>query len=89
MQLFVDYLPIVSREPGTADTRIREGHVQDLLDEDRYRRLVGRPLDPDSCHVFLCGNPAMIESVRPMLEDRGFRARTRSKPGTIHTERYW
>lgn len=83
------YIPIVSREPCPGDWPGRCGHVQDVLEQETYRRLVGAPLDPEQCHVFLCGNPDMIQSVRPLLERRGFRTHSKRSPGNIHLERYW
>ncbi|MHC4065189.1 MAG: hypothetical protein ACYSUI_11935 [Planctomycetota bacterium] len=41
------------------------------------------------CHVFLCGNPDMIQSVRPFPERRGFCTHSKRSPGNIHLERYW
>ena len=85
----VQYIPIVSREPDHGDRPGLRGHVQDVLEEETYRRLVGVPLDPEQCHVFLCGNPDMIQSVRPLLERFGFRTHSKRRPGNIHLERYW
>lgn len=86
----VTYLPIVSREPEDSGWSGLRGRVQTILgDQARYLRLVGWPLDPQRCHVFLCGNPAMIQSVEALLHDRGFVTHTRRTPGNIHFERYW
>lgn len=81
------YLPVASREPeGWRGIR---GRVQPLFDSGRFEPLVGWPLDPEACHVFLCGNPAMIESVRELLLPLGFRAGTQDAAGNLHFERYW
>lgn len=56
-----------------------------------------RPLDgpwgirpaPEHTHVFLCGNPLMIQNMLPVLEDEGFREHTKKSPGNIHMEKYW
>jgi ferredoxin--NADP+ reductase len=85
----VHYIPIVSREPGLADWAGLRGHVHDVLEKEEYHRLVGDSLDPEQCRVFLCGNPDMIQSVRPLLERRGFRTHSKRSPGNIHLERYW
>ncbi len=57
----------------------------------------GRPLDkawgirpaPEHTHVFLCGNPLMIQNMLVVLDDDGFREHTRKLPGQIHMEKYW
>lgn len=39
-------------------------------------------------HIFLCGNPHMIDDMIKLLEKEGFREQTRDVPGNIHLERY-
>jgi ferredoxin/flavodoxin---NADP+ reductase len=60
-----------------------------VLEPDTYLRLVDAPLDPAECHVFLCGNPAMIDQVEQLLLPRGFVADSREGRGNLHFERYW
>lgn len=56
-----------------------------------------RPLDdpwgmrpaPDHTHIFLCGNPLMIQHMLPVLEAEGFKEHTKKSPGNIHLEKYW
>jgi len=83
------YIPLVSREPPDSLWPGLRGRVQQVLEDGTYGRLVGTRLDPDQCHVFLCGNPDMIRSVQASLESRGFRPHTNNSPGNIHFERYW
>ena len=79
------YLPTVTRDgwPGL------QGRVQDVLFTDLYPRRVGAPLSPEQCHVFLCGNPEMVEAVESELVARGFRKHTRRERGNVHKEAYW
>jgi ferredoxin--NADP+ reductase len=81
-------LPSATREHGPSWPGLR-GRVGEFLDPPRYQALVGAPLSPDECHVFLCGNPEMIESLEAVLTQRGFRKHTRHHPGTLHLEKYW
>ncbi len=85
----VVYLPMVTREPEESDWRGLRGRVQGVLEPSRYAELVGAPLDPAQCHVFLCGNPAMIDGVEPMLHGLGFKTHSPREPGNLHFERYW
>jgi ferredoxin--NADP+ reductase len=85
----VYYIPLVTREPAGGAWAGLRGRVQVALEPATYAKLVGAPLDPATCHVFLCGNPAMIDEVQAILEARGFQADTRDAPGNIHFERYW
>lgn len=93
------YWPMPTREPD-----IPKRYLQDLLRDDDFGAK-GVPLDPDSTHVFLCGNPAMIglpekgddgeehfpetTGVVELLVERGFTLDRRNAPGNIHYEEYW
>ncbi len=94
------YRPIVTRDPAIE----RKRYVQDLLADGDLEELLGAPLDPDSSHVFLCGNPAMIgppewdgdtprfpgrRGMAQTLHERGFSLTRRSKIGNVHYEEYW
>jgi ferredoxin--NADP+ reductase len=81
------YFPVASRE-AEGWTGIR-GRVQPLFEPARFAELVGWPLDPQACHVFLCGNPAMITSLRELLASLGFEPATVARGGNLHFERYW
>jgi ferredoxin--NADP+ reductase len=50
------YLPLTTREPGQGSKR----YIQDLITGGDLEGRLGRPLDPATAHVFLCGNPKMI-----------------------------
>jgi ferredoxin--NADP+ reductase len=83
------YLPLVSREPDGAGWNGLRGRVQQLLDPQELRRLTGIVLAPESCHVLLCGNPAMVDETRALLERRGFAPDTDERLGGLRFERYW
>ena len=88
------YLPTCSREPEPADDSADwlglRGRVNVAIEEGAFADLTGVPLDAENCHVFLCGNPQMIEEVEADLQARGFVTRDREHPeGNIHHEKYW
>src|SRR5262245_16916159 len=85
----VCYLPTVSREPESSRWAGLRGRVQAVLADEACQALSGTPLDPASCHVFLCGNPEMIHEVRAMLVARAFTPGAPRRGGNLHTERYW
>ena len=43
----------------------------------------------DVKHVFLCGNPLMIEGMEKMLLGKGFKIHNRRDPGNIFVEKFW
>jgi len=83
------YIPMASRERDDSGWPGMRGRVTEALKDDVYERLVGTPFDPAECHVFLCGNPGMIDELERKLTQRGFTKHSRQKPGTLHLERYW
>ena len=46
-------------------------------------------LRPARDHVFLCGNPAMIDDLEAYLLPRGYTVHSKKRPGNLHLERYW
>jgi ferredoxin--NADP+ reductase len=93
------YLAVPTREEGHP-----KRYAQDLLQDGSIAELLGHPMDPTTCHVFLCGNPSMIglpemiddEPVFPettgmtqLLHERGFTLDQRNSPGNLHYEEYW
>lgn len=84
------YLPTVTREPDDSDWPGARGRVTSLLEPERFQEEAGFALDPATCHVFLCGNPQMIDQTEAALIERGFVVHDRKHPdGNIHFERYW
>jgi ferredoxin/flavodoxin---NADP+ reductase len=86
----VTYLPIVSRpdaEPVPWGGHV--GHVQRLWTDGALDRAWGFHPTPANTHVFLCGNPGMVDEMTATLEAEGFRVHGPHAPGEIHVERYW
>ncbi|HXV14517.1 MAG TPA: ferredoxin--NADP reductase [Candidatus Krumholzibacteria bacterium] len=83
------YLPATTREPADSAWTGLRGRVGDLLEPGRFRALAGFDLDPGRCHVYVCGNPSMIEDLERLLTARGFKKHTPRHPGTLHLEKYW
>lgn len=93
------YLAVPTRE---ADQPKR--YAQDLLEDGSIEDALGTKLDPETTHVFLCGNPGMIglpefeagqpvfpetEGMTELLHRRGFTIDRRKQRGNIHYEEYW
>lgn len=84
------YLPAVSRPneehvPWSGS----EGYVQDLWKSGLLAERWGFAPTPENTHVFLCGNPSMVEGMIETLAEEGFVENTRKQPGQVHAERYW
>jgi len=75
------YYPTVSRaDDSWAGER---GYVQKFFTEGKLK------LDPKLDHVFMCGNPAMIEDTQKYLEANGYSVHSKRQPGNLHLEKYW
>jgi ferredoxin--NADP+ reductase len=102
------YVPLTTREPRNIDSAHPEFsgkmRLQDFITSGKIAESLGQPLDPQICHVFLCGNPAMVgipkvehgERIYPqptgvieLLEQCGFQADAPGVSGHIHFEKYW
>lgn len=84
------YIPSITR-PGEDDTWAGEtGYLQEQIKDGRLERLSGVPLDPANTHIFLCGNPAMLDEALKLLEEKGFTEWSKYEPGgQVHLEKYW
>lgn len=51
------YLSLTTREADTVNHKV---YIQDLITSGQLEQRLGRPLDPEHAHVYLCGNPKMI-----------------------------
>lgn len=81
------WIPVVSREappPGGC-----AGRIPEALHSGALEHAAGVPLTPATSHVLLCGNPAMVADLRPLLEARGLERNRPRKPGHFTSEKYW
>lgn len=84
------YLATVSRpEEEPVPWGGETGYVQDLWQRRTVKSAWGFQPTPVNTQIFLCGNPAMIDSMTAILTAEGFRERTRHQPGQIHAEKWW
>ena len=84
------YLPMISR-PQNEYGRWRGivGYAQQVWSQDILETQWKRVPSASNCHVFLCGNPAMIDDAVALLNKDGFQEHSRKEPGNIHLEKYW
>ncbi len=65
------------------------GYVQDFWKSPELAASLGFEPDPATTHIFLCGNPGMVECMASDLEAGGFVEQTKKQPGNLHIEKYW
>ncbi|MGL1902304.1 MAG: ferredoxin--NADP reductase [Fibrobacterales bacterium] len=62
--------------------------VQDIYKDGDVQKAMGQEITPDNTHVFLCGNPSMINDMIEILEGEGFNEHKKRAPGNIHSEKF-
>ena len=83
------YLPIINDPQGElVPWKGPSGIVQDLWKGGAIKAAWGFQPTPENTDVFLCGNPAMIESVTALLKGEGFAEHSPVKRGQIRAEKF-
>jgi ferredoxin--NADP+ reductase len=65
------------------------GFVQKLWTDKILDNDWGFRPTPDNTHVFLCGNPFMIDEMTELLLKEGFERHSKKNPGQVHAEQYF
>ncbi|MBF0622881.1 MAG: ferredoxin--NADP reductase [Magnetococcales bacterium] len=85
----LQYLPVISRPEEDKSWNGLTGRLTAWISNPQLESLSGFSLTPEQTHVFLCGNPGMIEDSETLLTGRGYTVGTRKEPGSLHREKYW
>ncbi|MDX9755564.1 MAG: ferredoxin--NADP reductase [bacterium] len=83
------YIPSITDGKTDFTWKGNIGRIQTLFENNIVNKEVPIEITPDQFNVFLCGNPAMIEGMIHLLEEKGFQKDSRNQPGQIHVEEYW
>jgi ferredoxin--NADP+ reductase len=83
------YIPTVSRANGNDGWRGHTGRVQSVFNDGTIEAALGEALSLATTHVFVSGNPEMVEELQRTLLERGYSLHSARLPGTLHVERYW
>lgn len=76
----------LTREDSTIAIR---GRIPELLDSGKLEEAAGCKLSAADSIVYLCGNPAMLDSMEEGLGQRQMKKHRSKSPGHIVLERYW
>ncbi len=84
------YIPAITRpESEHISWGGASGYIQELWEQGIIQEKSGLNPTPENTHIFLCGNPSMIDSMVETLETAGFTEHSNKVAGQIHLERYW
>lgn len=78
---------VVSREnvPG-----MLTGRIPALIESGALEAAVGLPINAETSHIMLCGNPQMVRDTQQLLkETRQMSKHLRRRPGHMTAEHYW
>lgn len=64
------------------------GFAQDHWKQGAIEQAWGFKPTPSNTHVFLCGNPLMINAMKEVLVQEGFTVHSKQTPGQIHIEEF-
>lgn len=81
----LEYVQLVTRETAAGALTQR---IPNTIESGDLEQRTGIKLAPESSHVMLCGNSAMITDVTEMLSKRAMQRHRRREPGHITTEKY-
>ena len=83
------YVPTVSRPEEDSGWSGHVGRVQSVVADGALESALGGAFSPKTTHVFVSGNPEMVEDMERVFIERGFTLNAARTPGTLHIERYW
>lgn len=77
------YYPTVTREPFR-----NQGRISDQITQGVFPQNIGLPaLNRETDRVMLCGSPEMLDTLKTIMEDMGFKEGNTSTPGDFVIER--
>lgn len=78
---------VISRETVAGSLT---GRIPALIDSGTLEAAIGLPMNSETSHVMLCGNPQMVRDTQQLLkETRQMTKHLRRRPGHMTAERYW
>ena len=78
---------VVSRETAAGSLT---GRLPALIESGELESAVGLPMNKETSHVMLCGNPQMVRDTQQLLkETRQMTKHLRRRPGHMTAEHYW
>ena len=83
------YIPTISRPVADPNYDGYHDRIEEMITNGIIKKRCQITLDPSDTHVYLCGNPKMIEGVGDLLVTKGFTMDKGRVIGNIHKEEYW
>lgn len=84
-----EYIPTITNPQGEhSPWNGRTEFIQEIWDSGAVEQVWGYKATPENTHIFLCGNPNMVNGMVECLSKEGFVEHSRKTPGQIHVEKF-
>ena len=81
---------VAEQDMNIDDIKRLTGRIPFLIETGALEEAVGLPMNAESSHVMLCGNPQMVRDTQQLLkETRQMSKHLRRRPGHMTAEHYW
>lgn len=86
----VAYLPCIDQPESDPGWTGLQGWAQQHWQNGTFAEALGGAPSPEDTHIFLCGNPLMVDAMKELLLSEGYALHGRKTPeGQIHVESFW
>lgn len=87
---YFHYYPIVSRSEQEMGEKWQghKGHAQSLILNGTIEKDFGKKISPETFHVFLCGNPRMVDETVEIFMNKGFTRHTLKEKGNLYFDKH-
>ncbi len=87
---YFHYYPIVSRADQEVGMEWNgyKGHAQNLITNGTVEKDFGVKIKPEDFHVFLCGNPKMVDECVEIFTNKGFTRHTLKEKGNLYFDKH-
>lgn len=83
------YLPTITfPEREHSNWNGRTQFIEEIWKDGTIEKMWGFKPSAENTHVFLCGNPRMVNGMIEMLEHEGYVEHTRKQAGQVHAEKF-
>ncbi len=83
------YIPTITNpENESSNWTGEQKYIEDLWKEGIIAKKMSYNPTPENTHIFICGNPSMIETMQEIVEKEGFKKHSTKNPGQVHIESF-
>jgi ferredoxin--NADP+ reductase len=81
------YIPVL--DPSCENWNGYKGFVQDILENGELEKIIGEQITHKNSHIYLCGNPLMINANTKLYTEKGYTKKAGNDAGNLHIEAFF